>query len=58
MSAFRTIPISARPIPYGVGWIAELQPLDWEGESTALVTGEAAMAAYETWLSSEKIAWE
>jgi len=44
--------------PYGEGWIAELQPLDWEGESAALVTGEAAMAAYEKWLGSEKIAWE
>jgi glycine cleavage system H protein len=44
--------------PYGEGWIAELQPLDWESESAALVTGEAAMAAYEKWLGTEKIAWE
>jgi glycine cleavage system H protein len=54
----RDDPDSAPADPYGAGWIAELQPLDWEGESAALVTGEAAMAAYETWLSSEKIAWE
>jgi glycine cleavage system H protein len=44
--------------PYGDGWIAELQPIDWASEEAALVTGAAAIAAYEKWLSSEKIAWE
>jgi glycine cleavage system H protein len=44
--------------PYGEGWIAELQPLDWEADSASLVTGEVAMVAYEKWLASEKIAWE
>jgi glycine cleavage system H protein len=44
--------------PYGDGWIAELQPTDWEREGRELLTGAAAMAAYERWLSSEKIGWE
>jgi glycine cleavage system H protein len=51
-------PDAASADPYGEGWIAELQPLDWESDSATLVTGEAAIAAYERWLSSEKIAWE
>lgn len=43
--------------PYDTGWIAEMQPLDWETDKAQLVTGQAAIAAYEKWLSAEKIGW-
>jgi len=43
--------------PYGAGWIAEMQPADWPHERQALVTGPDAIAAYEAWLSRERIGW-
>src|SRR5574337_997861 len=33
--------------PYGAGWIVKLKPLNWEGESQDLVTGERGVAAYQ-----------
>ncbi|MFN2117714.1 MAG: glycine cleavage system protein H [Candidatus Promineifilaceae bacterium] len=33
--------------PYGEGWIAELDPTDWEGEKASLATGASGLAAYE-----------
>ncbi len=51
-------PDAAVADPYGDGWIAEMQPLDWENDQAGLLTGEAAMAAYEKWLSQEKIGWD
>lgn len=50
-------PDLAETDPYGEGWIAELQPTDWPTDREALVTGQAALAAYEAWLSREKIGW-
>ncbi|MCX6029520.1 MAG: glycine cleavage system protein H [Chloroflexi bacterium] len=43
--------------PYGVGWIAEMQPTDWFADQADLLTGPAAMAAYEKLLDANKIAW-
>jgi len=51
-------PDLAETDPYGEGWIAEMAPVDWERDRQALVTGAAALAAYEAWLSREKIGWE
>ena len=44
--------------PYGEGWIAEMQPDDWESARAELVTGEAAMAAYSQWLESQSTSAE
>ncbi len=50
-------PDLAEADPYGEGWIAEMQPSDWATDARGLVTGAAALAAYDTWLSQEKIGW-
>ena len=44
--------------PYGEGWIADMQPADWAAAQAELVTGAAAMIAYEKFLSGKKIGWE
>lgn len=41
--------------PYGEGWIAEVSPTDWDGESGGLPTGAGAVAAYQTWLDAEGV---
>lgn len=41
--------------PYGEGWIAEITPADWDGESPALPTGPDGVAAYQTWLEAEGV---
>jgi len=44
--------------PYGAGWIARIQPTDWEADSAGLVTGAEAIAAYEEFLEREGISCE
>jgi glycine cleavage system H protein len=44
--------------PYGEGWIAKLQPVDWDGDSAQLVTGPDGVAAYQTFLEQEGISCE
>ena len=41
--------------PYGEGWIAELQPTDWEGEKGSLVTGAEGLEAYRQKLEEDDI---
>ena len=41
--------------PYGEGWVAEMQPSDWEGEKGALATGAAGIAAYQAKLEEDGI---
>jgi glycine cleavage system H protein len=41
--------------PYGEGWVAEMQPVDWEGEKGTLVTGPAGIAAYQAKLDADNI---
>jgi glycine cleavage system H protein len=41
--------------PYGEGWIAEMQPDDWDAASRNLVTGPAALAAYRAYLEAHPI---
>ncbi len=50
-------PALAEADPYGEGWIAEMAPTDWTREHETLLTGPDAIAAYEAWLSREKIGW-
>jgi glycine cleavage system H protein len=44
--------------PYGAGWIARIEPTDWEADSAGLVTGAEAIAAYEQFLDREGISCE
>ena len=41
--------------PYGTGWIAELRTADWESAAAGLLTGEAAMIAYQALLRAQNI---
>lgn len=50
-------PDLAEADPYGEGWIAEMRPSDWAADVGGLVTGAAALVAYDKWLSQEKIGW-
>jgi glycine cleavage system H protein len=44
--------------PYGAGWVARIEPADWDNDSANLVTGAEAMAAYEAFLEREGISCE
>lgn len=44
--------------PYGAGWIARIEPTDWEADSAGLLTGAEAVAAYEAFLDREGISCE
>jgi len=41
--------------PYGEGWFVRVKPTDWAGESVALVTGEAAVAAYQKFMEEQNL---
>ena len=41
--------------PYGEGWVAEMQPSDWEGEKSVLATGADGIAAYQAKLEADGI---
>jgi len=41
--------------PYGEGWVAEMQAVDWETEKANLATGAAGVAAYQAKLEAENI---
>ena len=44
--------------PYGEGWFVKIKPTDWMGESVALVTGEAAVAAYQKFMEEQNLNFE
>jgi glycine cleavage system H protein len=44
--------------PYGEGWFVRIKPTDWAGESIALVTGDAAIAAYQKFMEEQNISFE
>lgn len=44
--------------PYGEGWFVKIKPTDWTGESAALVTGDAAVAAYQKFMEEQNISFE
>jgi len=50
--------VAARPgiinaEPYGNGWLVKLKPSNWEGESGALVTGDAVPAIFEAKMAAD-----
>lgn len=44
--------------PYGAGWIAEIQPDDWESEKASLATGAAGLAAYQAKMEADNLSCE
>jgi len=55
--------VKARPAlinddPYGEGWFVRVRPTDWAGDSAALVTGDAAVAAYQKFMEEQNISFE
>ncbi|HMR97736.1 MAG TPA: glycine cleavage system protein GcvH [Anaerolineales bacterium] len=44
--------------PYGEGWFVRVKPNDWAGESASLVTGEAAVAAYQKFMEEQNLNFE
>jgi glycine cleavage system H protein len=44
--------------PYGEGWFVKVKPSDWAGESASLVTGEAAVAAYQSFMEEQNLSFE
>ncbi len=55
--------VKARPAvinedPYGQGWFVRVKPADWAGESAALLTGEAAAAAYQKFMEEQNLSFE
>ncbi len=41
--------------PYGEGWVAEMQPTDWENDKGILAFGADGVAAYQAKLEAENI---
>lgn len=41
--------------PYGDGWIAKLAADDWDGDAADLLTGQAALDAYQAFMDAEGI---
>lgn len=41
--------------PYGEGWVAEMQPSDWDTEKAVLVTGPDGIAAYKAKMEADNI---
>lgn len=39
--------------PYGDGWLVKMKPSDWDGESGDLVTGGAALSAFESKMDAD-----
>lgn len=44
--------------PYGAGWVAEIEVSDWEAEKAGLLTGQAALDAYEAFMEKEGFSCE
>jgi glycine cleavage system H protein len=44
--------------PYGEGWFVRVKPTDWAGESASLMTGEAAVAAYQKFMEEQNLNFE
>ncbi|MEJ2757785.1 MAG: hypothetical protein P8046_04805 [Anaerolineales bacterium] len=41
--------------PYGEGWIAEIKPVDWDGEKGSLANGPDGLAAYKAKLEADGV---
>jgi len=55
--------VKARPAlinedPYHAGWFVRVKPVDWAADSASLVTGEAAVAAYQKFMEEQNLNFE
>jgi glycine cleavage system H protein len=50
-----TYPNLSTSDPYGEGWVAEMQPTNWETDKSNLVTGAEGIAAYKAKLEADNI---
>ncbi len=41
--------------PYGQGWFVRIKPSNWEAESASLVTGAAAVEAYQKFMEEQNL---
>lgn len=39
--------------PYGAGWLVKIKPANWDADAASLVTGTAAMQAFETKMAAD-----
>ncbi|MCB9111573.1 MAG: glycine cleavage system protein GcvH [Anaerolineales bacterium] len=44
--------------PYGEGWFVKVKPENWDAESAELLTGEAAIAAYQKFMEEQNLNFE
>ena len=44
--------------PYGQGWFVRVKPADWPSESATLLTGDAAVAAYQKFMEEQNLSFE
>jgi len=56
--AVRGKPALINEDPYGEGWFVKIKPDNWDGESTELLTGEAAVAAYQKFMEEQNLNFE
>ncbi len=49
-------PATINADPYGSGWLVRITPGSWDTESTGLVTGAAAAAAFEAKMNADGFA--
>ncbi|KPK07838.1 MAG: glycine cleavage system protein H [Betaproteobacteria bacterium SG8_39] len=49
-------PKSINADPYGSGWLVKIKPANWDADSGALVTGAAAMSAFEAKMAADGFA--
>lgn len=54
--ALKTTPGTINADPYGSGWMIKLKPANWDADSGALVTGGAAVGAFEAKMNAEGFA--
>jgi len=49
-------PKSINADPYGNGWLVKLKPSNWDGDAASMVTGAAAMSAFEAKMAADGFA--
>lgn len=55
-NALAAAPAAINADPYGSGWMVKLKPANWDADSGALVTGGAAVSAFEAKMHAEGFA--
>jgi len=49
-------PKSINADPYGNGWLVKLKPSNWDGDAASMVTGAAAVSAFEAKMAADGFA--